>query len=108
MSLPAVARPWQVLPEGLRLAVRLTPRGGKDALGKIEILADGRPVLTARVRAAPTDGEANQALAGLIAGVLKVPVSRVTISQGVTSRVKTLLVEGNGTLLEKSILAAIG
>jgi len=76
--------------------VRLTPRGGKDALGAVEVLSDERPVLTARVRAAPTEGEANQALVKLLAKTLRVPASRVSIAQGATSRVKMVLVEGNG------------
>ena len=33
------------------LTVRLTPRGGRDAIDGIEMLADGRCVLKARVRA---------------------------------------------------------
>ena len=38
---------------GIALAVRLTPKGGRDAIDGIETLADGRAVLKARVRAAP-------------------------------------------------------
>jgi uncharacterized protein YggU (UPF0235/DUF167 family) len=34
------------------LAVRLTPRGGRDAIDGIEQLSDGRRVLKVRVRAA--------------------------------------------------------
>lgn len=95
----AAGSPWQASPQGLRIAVRLTPRGGKDALGKVEVLSDGRPVLAARVRAAPTDGEANRALIRLIARTLKVPASQVSIAQGATSRVKMVLVEGDGAAL---------
>jgi uncharacterized protein YggU (UPF0235/DUF167 family) len=39
--------------------VRLTPKGGWDAVDGIEQLADGRSVLKVRVRAAASDGEAN-------------------------------------------------
>ena len=52
------------------LDVRLTPRGGRDAIEGVEQLADGRAVLKARVRAAPSEGEANAALCRLIADAL--------------------------------------
>ena len=38
-------------PGGVVLAVRLTPKGGRDAIDGVETLGDGRPVLNARVRA---------------------------------------------------------
>ena len=44
-------RPWLLVPEGLMVNVRLTPKGGRDEVGGIETLADGRMVLKARVRA---------------------------------------------------------
>jgi len=36
------APPWTATPDGLVLTVRLTPRGGRDAIDGIERLADGR------------------------------------------------------------------
>ena len=50
-------RPWQGAGLGVVLAVRLTPKGGRDAIDGIELLADGRSVLKVRVRAAPSEGE---------------------------------------------------
>ena len=88
--------------------MRLTPRGGRDALGTVEAMSDGRSVLTAKVRAIPADGEANQALIRLVGKALGVPVSRVSITQGATSRIKMVLVEGDGAALEKTIVAATG
>ena len=55
------------------LAVRLTPRGGRDAIDGIEQLSDGRRVLKVRVRAAASEGEANAALTKLVAKTLGVP-----------------------------------
>ena len=49
-------------PDGVVVTVRLTPKGGRDAIDGIETLADGRAVLKVRVRAAPSEGEANAAL----------------------------------------------
>lgn len=108
MSIPEAAPPWRITPAGLLVAVRLTPRGGRDALGSVEVLSDGKAVLTARVRAAPTEGEANQALIKLIAKALKVPASRVSIAQGATSRVKMVEIEGDGSALQVSLLSMIG
>ena len=108
MSTPEAAPPWRITPAGLLVAVRLTPRGGRDALGSVEVLSDGKAVLTARVRAAPTEGEANQALVKLLAKALKVPASRVSIAQGATSRVKMVEIEGDGSALQVSLLSMIG
>jgi uncharacterized protein YggU (UPF0235/DUF167 family) len=40
------------------LTVRLTPKGGRDAVDGIEQMADGRSVLKVRVRSAASEGEA--------------------------------------------------
>lgn len=69
---------------------RLTPRGGKDAIDGQAILADGRAVLKARVRAVPEDGAANAALLRLVSQVCRVPPSTVSLIAGATSRLKTI------------------
>jgi uncharacterized protein YggU (UPF0235/DUF167 family) len=84
---------------GLALTVRLTPKGGRDAIDGIEQLSDGRSVLKARVRAAPTEGEANDALCRLIAKTLGVPPRDVAMSAGATSRIKRLVISGHGPTL---------
>ncbi|WP_296817694.1 DUF167 family protein [Brevundimonas sp.] len=77
-----------------RIAVRVTPRGGADRIDAIEDDADGRPLVRLRVRAAPSDGEANAAVTALIARNLGLPRSAVRITRGETARVKTLEVDG--------------
>ena len=69
-------RPWAARADGLTLHVRLTPKSSRDALEGVEMLADGQTVLKARVRAAPEDGKANDALIALVAKSLKIPASR--------------------------------
>ena len=92
-------RPWRVAAGGLVVSVRLTPKGGRDAVGGIETLADGRCVLKARVRAAPTEGQANAALIALLAKALDVPRSRVTFPAGEISRIKRIEIAGDGAAL---------
>jgi uncharacterized protein YggU (UPF0235/DUF167 family) len=88
-------RPWTAAADGLALVVRLTPKGGRDAVEGIAQLADGRSVLKARVRAAATEGEANAALTQLIAKTLAVPPRDVTLMGGATARIKRLAIKGH-------------
>jgi len=46
-------RAWSAAADGIVIAVRLTPKGGRDALDGMARLSDGQMVLKARVRAAP-------------------------------------------------------
>ncbi len=87
--------PWTVEPDGVTLWLRLTPKGGRDAIDGVETLSDGKSVLKARVRAAPEDGRANAALIELIAKALSAPKKAVTIRSGETSRVKKLFIAGD-------------
>jgi uncharacterized protein (TIGR00251 family) len=93
------ARPWSLTADGVVLMVRLTPKGGRDTIGGIDALADGRTVLMARVRAAPADGEANLALIRLIAKTVGVPPRDVALVAGATARLKRLTVSGDGPAL---------
>ena len=93
------AFPWSATASGLSVTIRLTPRGGRDALDGIETLADGRRELKARVRAAPTEGEANAALVALVAKMLDVPRRAVTLAAGETARIKRIVIEGDGAAL---------
>ncbi len=94
-----MAAPWSVAAGGVSLSVRLTPKGGRDAIDGVETLSDGRAVLKARVRAAPTEGEANGALRRLIAKSVGVPLRDVTLAAGATARIKRLVISGDGPTL---------
>jgi uncharacterized protein YggU (UPF0235/DUF167 family) len=76
-----------------RLTVRLTPKGGRDAVEGWTKDEAGRPVLKVRVSAAASDGAANAAVLALIAKALKVPRSAVRMAAGQTSRVKRFELE---------------
>lgn len=96
-------RPWTVGADGLAVVVRLTPKGGRDAIDGVEHLADGRSVLKARVRAAASEGEANAALVALLARSLGVPPRDVTLVAGATARIKRLAVAGHGPTLAAAL-----
>jgi hypothetical protein len=83
--------------------VRLTPRGGRDAIDGIERRADGQCVLKARVRAAPTEGEANNALMALLAHAAGVPLRGVALVSGVSTRIKRLTIAGHGPTLAAAL-----
>lgn len=78
----------------MMLAVRLTPRGGRDAADGWAMDADGRLYLKVRVTSAPVEGEANAALIGFVARSLRLPKSAVRLAAGATARVKRLEIEG--------------
>ena len=90
-----LAPPWQTHSDHVRLTVRLTPNGGRDALDDIEPGADGEPMLKARVTAVPEKGKANKALIALVAKALKIPKSSISVISGDTSRKKILRIDGD-------------
>ena len=91
--------PWRYSTQGISVALRVTPRGGRDDIDGIETLADGRSVLKLRVRAIAESGEANRAVMELMAKALGVPRARVRIVSGVTSRLKQIAIDGEPTKL---------
>src|SRR5882757_5573297 len=87
--------PWRYSTEGISVALRVTPRGGRDDIDGVETLANGRSVVKVRVRAIAEGGEANRAVTELLAKMLGVPKAKVKILAGVTSRLKQVAVSGD-------------
>jgi uncharacterized protein YggU (UPF0235/DUF167 family) len=81
----------------------LTPRGSRDAIEGVELLADGRAVVKARVRAVPEKGKANASLAALMARALGTSKSSVSIVAGGTGRLKVVEIAGDSALLAKKV-----
>ena len=71
-----------------KIAVRLTPRGGRDGVEGWSAVETGRPFLKVRVSAPPVEGETNGALERLLAKVLKVSKTSVRVVSGTTARLK--------------------
>lgn len=78
----------------MKLAVRLSPRGGRDAVEGWALDEAGRPFLKVRVAAPPVEGAANAALEALLAKALGLPRSAVTVARGQTARLKQVEIEG--------------
>jgi uncharacterized protein (TIGR00251 family) len=92
MSSPAP--PWQCTTDALIVSVRLTPKGGRDAIEGIAEMADGRTVLKVRVRAPASEGQANRSLAALLANTLGVARGDISVIAGMNARLKRLKVNG--------------
>jgi len=87
--------PCRYSAEGISVALRVTPRGGRDDIDGVEALANGRVVLKVRVRAIAEGGEANRAVTELLAKALGVSKARVRILSGTTSCLKQVAVDGD-------------
>jgi hypothetical protein len=95
--------PWRYSTQGVSVAVRVTPRGGRDDVDGLETLANGRTVVKVRVRAIAEGGEANRAVIQLLAKLLGVPKRQVRVLSGSTSRLKQIAVEGDPTQLGEAL-----
>jgi len=88
-----------------RLSIRVTPRGGRDAVEGWSADEAGRPILKLRVSAAATEGAANAAVIRLLSKALRTPKSSIRILAGDTARVKRLEIDG---IDDARIAAAFG
>src|SRR3979490_2978040 len=87
--------PWRYSTEGISVALRVTPRGGRDDIDGIETLANGRTAIKVRVRAIDEGGEAHRAETELLAKALGVPKGKVRVLSVTTSRLKQIAVDGD-------------
>jgi hypothetical protein len=99
--------PWRATADGVIVACRLTPKGGRDAIDGVTTLSDGAAVLACRVRAAPEDGRANAALCKLIAEAAGAAPSRARIAAGAKARLKQVAVEGEPQALVAALARSL-
>jgi uncharacterized protein (TIGR00251 family) len=97
--------PWRYSTQGISVALRITPRGGRDDIDGVEMLANGRAVVKMRVRAIAEGGEANRAVTQFLAKALRVPKTSVRILSGATSRLKQVAVDGDPERLGEALRA---
>lgn len=70
------------------IPIHVTVRALKETIEGVEEGVDGKYWLKVRLTAVPEDGKANKALLKLLAKAWGVPVSRLRIASGETSRYK--------------------
>jgi uncharacterized protein YggU (UPF0235/DUF167 family) len=99
---------WRAVEGGLEVRVRVTPRGGRDAIDGVGPLSDRTLILKLRVRAVPEDGAANEAVRRILARALDVATAAVSLRAGPTARIKTLLVQGGPRLLSERLTHLAG
>ncbi|HEY1246816.1 MAG TPA: DUF167 family protein [Hyphomicrobiaceae bacterium] len=97
--MPPRAQPWRPGRAGVLLDVRVSPRAARDGIDGLAATPHG-PAVKVRVRALPAEGEANAAVATVVARWLGLPASRVAVARGHKSRVKTLQIGGEPGALE--------
>ena len=90
-----MTHPWQAAGDHVRLAVRLTPNGGRDAVDGIDLDANGETRLKMRVSAVPEKGKANKAMIAALAKALGLPKSALELLSGDTARQKILRIDGD-------------
>jgi uncharacterized protein len=95
------------MPDGILLAVRATPKGGRDAIDGFTQFPDGTAALKARIAAAPEGGEANASLARLIARAAGVGLTSVQLVRGANGRRKMFRLSGEPRRLAAALEAAI-
>lgn len=94
---------WRALPSGVSLSVKVSPRGGRDAVQGLVVDATGMAHVKVRVAAAPVDGAANQAVQTTIATWLGLKPRDVTLILGDASRSKVFQLAGDAAALTRKL-----
>jgi len=91
----AGASPFAARTDGVRVAVKVTPKASRNTVTGLAEDADGRQRLAVAVSAPPEGGKANTALVKLLAREWRVAKSAITVISGAASRRKSLHVAGD-------------
>ncbi|HEV7370583.1 DUF167 family protein [Arenibaculum sp.] len=100
--------PVRVVPDGVRVAARVTPKASRNAVAGLRPTAEGTMAVLVQVTAAPEDGRANEAVTKLLAKEWGVPRTAVAVVAGATDRNKILHVAGDPAELAGRIEARLG
>jgi len=103
--------PLNLVQNGVRVAIRLTPRAKADRVVGIAAAAGDRQVVRVSVTAPAENGRANEALLQLLAREWRVARNDLAILAGFASRQKTVHVAGDPRSLKdrlEALIAAAG
>ena len=96
---------WEPIAGGVLLAVRVTPRGGRDAVEALGNDSDGQRHIKVRVAAAPVEGAANDSVEKAVAKWLGVKPRDVEVIAGEAARAKQLRIDGDPVALLRKLQA---
>jgi len=99
-----VTRFWRATADGVTLMMKVQPKSRRPGLQGVAPGVDGER-LRLGVTEAAEGGRANDAVRALIADILHLPRSAVTIIAGATSREKTVRVLGDPAALADRLAA---
>ena len=99
--------PWRLVKDGLLLSARVTPKSSRDEILGLRDSADGAVSLAVKVRAQPEQGKANKAVIQLLASMLGLPKSRLSVASGLAERNKTILIAGDAAELSAQLAAIV-
>ena len=89
------ASPFAPVADGVRVTLRATPGGAKNAVAGFADTASGGRALKVSVTAVAEAGKANEAIVKLLSKLWRLPKSRLTLVAGATDRNKIIHVSGN-------------
>src|SRR5512147_2766070 len=92
---PVGATPFTTAADGVRVKVRVTPRAAANRIDGLGAEPDGGVCLKIAVTAPPEGGKANTALIEALARAWRLPKSALAVRAGLSSRGKTVRVEGD-------------
>ncbi len=103
----AAASPLAPVSDGVRVALRVTPRASRAGIAGLGVDAAGRRYLKLRVNAPAEGGKANAAVLKLLARAWGVPPSRMQVVAGAKDRFKVVHVAGDSRALAAQLSAWI-
>jgi uncharacterized protein (TIGR00251 family) len=96
--------PLAAAADGVRLALRVSPGAGRDAIAGLIEMPPGETRLKVSVTAPPEGGKANDAVIRLLAKSWKLPRTSLTVVAGATDRNKLIHIQGDAPALMQRLL----
>jgi uncharacterized protein len=98
--------PARIVPGGIMLHLKVTPKASHDVVESVEVRPDGA-VLAVKVRALPDKGEANNAVVATVAKWLSEPKTKLRVAAGAKARLKQVFVAGEPAELMEKLAARL-